>query len=367
MTAQVVRGKKIILFVNSLKTFSWHRRPIADLLLPENEVIVLSPKPNDTEDFEEVLNKYDVRFLSLSRKGINPLSELVSIFQIAKIFLKEKPDIVHSFTIKPVLYSTLASMALPNSAKMVNSITGLGYAFTKRKEHKILFSIVSTLYYLILRFSNAFYIFQKQEDYDELNKIYPIENYKIIPGSGVDTTKFKPSPLPIENNILMVSRLIKEKGVLIYLEALRLLKEEGIPFQAKLIGPIDHDAPNPVSQEELDPYINENIVEYIPNSTTIEEEMKWAKIVCYPTYYNEGIPKVFLEAKASGRLMPNNYELSEKVISFKCTKIPPKELANRIKKLSEVTNEELIQKEAETIKNNFSSGQIALDIALSYA
>ena len=124
---------------------------------------------------------------------------------------------------------------------------------------------------------------------------------ELVNGSGVNLKKFKRNKIPSgEVSFLMVARVLKEKGVMVYLRAAKMVKEKYPDVDFVYIGPIDKNK-NAISFDELKPYIDGDIINYIPETNRVEKYLAECSVFVLPTYYREGIPKTILEALAMGR------------------------------------------------------------------
>jgi glycosyltransferase involved in cell wall biosynthesis len=293
---------KIILAVNALSTFLSHRRGLYLKLKEEHSVGVIIPTVDLNAARNEIPSE-DLLNLPLSRKGINPLVELTTLWAFFKLYREGKPDLVHHFTIKAVIYGTLAAR-WAQVPKIVNSITGLGYVFTANTlKTRILGFLVKNLYRFCLQGKNIRVIFQNQDDLDFFlnHKIVKREQCFLVEGSGVDTTKFTPNePHNPHPKILIASRLLVEKGVGEFIDAIRILKKKNLNFEAFLAGDIDAGNPGSFSAETLASWKKENIIHFLGLQKDMVSLLKTADIACLPSY-REGLPMSVLEAMAAGK------------------------------------------------------------------
>jgi hypothetical protein len=157
---------KIILAVNTLGSFLSHRRGLYLKLRETNDVRVILPDSEDHHAAQKEISSHCLLSLPMTRKGINPLAELRAILGYFKLYRKHRPDLVHHFTIKPVIYGTLAAR-LAGVPIIVNSITGLGYVFTSQTlKARVLGLLVKNLYRLCFASSRVRIIFQNTDDRD---------------------------------------------------------------------------------------------------------------------------------------------------------------------------------------------------------
>jgi len=258
------------------------------------------------DGFEEKIRGLGVPFFDLpvDKRGINPVSDLKLFYTLYWWYRKERPDIVHHFTIKPVIYGSIAAR-LAGVPKIINTITGLGYVFTQ-DEKSWLRSIVHFLYRFALKRTD-FTFFQNAEDqrYFLVNNLTQVHDTFVSPGSGVDCDRFRPA----SNNcgapdgdvtFLMLSRLLKDKGIYEFVEAARRVREEYPGSEFLLLGRRDERNPSVVSKEDLEKWQSEGVVEWLGEVEDVRPIMAMADVVVLPSY-REGVPRSLLEAAAMGK------------------------------------------------------------------
>ena len=244
--------------------------------------------------------------LKMNRKSINPLRELVTLFRFCQVYRREAPAVCHHFTIKCVLYGTIAAKLVGVRA-VVNAITGLGHAFIGQgKLHRLLRPLLRWVYRKILTARRVQVIFQNGDDYREFSdrKMIVPDKTTIIRGSGICLRRFVPRPGELDGQpsptVLLASRLIKEKGLVEYVEAARMLKAKGLSIRFALAGSTDLGNPSSVSEQELQSWVDEGVVDYLGHTDKIETILGLATLVVLPSY-REGTPRILLEAAAMGK------------------------------------------------------------------
>ena len=290
---------KILLFANTDWYIYNFRLSLAQELRNQgHEVLLLSPPG----DFHELLQANGFEWISfpLSRQSIKPFPELLSIWQLTRLYHRIRPDIVHHFTIKPVIYGSLAAHIL-HIPGIINSITGLGHLFIDTGARtRLLRTIASVLYRISLRRTQA--IFENPEDRDIFiqNRLLKAEQSHPILGTGVDVEKFHPSGekngVPV---VLFSSRMLVTKGLMEFVEATRLLKEKGIQARFALAGRTDPGNPASLSEQQIDVWKESGLLEWWGWRDDMPSTLAQADIFCLPSY-REGVPNALLEATASG-------------------------------------------------------------------
>ncbi len=252
--------------------------------------------------------------LIIDRKGTNPVNELKTVWQLYRIFRKERFDVVHGFTIKPNIYGDIAAKMAGVPAVM-NTVTGLGYVFTGNgKKKRLLRILVVALYKFAFKFASRV-IFLNDDDF-ELFRRHGIGDSRrgiVIKSEGVDPERFSSSivrqddierlhsELDIAKNhgqiiVTMIARLIWDKGVREFVEASRLVKKKHANALFLLVGPIDEGNPAAVPEEYVMGAEREGLVRYLGRREDVPEILSISDIVTLPSYYREGIPRVLLEA-----------------------------------------------------------------------
>ncbi len=214
------------------------------------------------------------------------------------------PDVVHLVTIKPVIYGGIAAR-LAGVPRVVAAISGLGFAFIQRGiAFTILRGVISVFYRLALGHPGTTVVFQNSADRDTVVRIakLPIARTTLIRGSGVDLAVNRPVPRTRGEDVVvtMASRLLRDKGVVEYVDAARRLRGTGVNVRFLLAGDPDPGNPATVTAGELAEWRQLGIVELLGHCDDVNALFAASDVVVLPSY-REGMPKVLLEAAACGR------------------------------------------------------------------
>lgn len=253
---------------------------------------------------QRICTELGVSFVDVpvAARGFNPFVECLFVMRMLKTIRRYRPDIIHFFTIKPVVFGSIAA-AIARVAVRVSTITGLGYAFTDASP--VLKGIVTRLYRLALAF-NHWVFFQNGEDQRlfEQTGIIRSGRSSVVAGSGVDLNRFQPMELEIREKapfrLLFIGRLLRDKGIMELISAARVIRQSGMPVQIACLGAIDERNPSSLSEEELAAFVNEGIVTFHGHSDDVRPFVAQSHIVILPSY-REGTPRVLLEAAAMAR------------------------------------------------------------------
>lgn len=243
-----------------------------------------------------------VHDIPLQRTGVNPVRDLHLLFVLYKLINRINAEYVLSYTVKPVIYSTLASWfaRVPNRFAL---ITGLGYAFTGEPTgpRRLLRRFIQNLYRFSLSCADKVF-FQNPDDellFRELGLLKSSVPSCIVNGSGVDVSEYQVSPLPSQPVFLLIARLLGDKGVREYAAAAMQVRSRYPSARFLLVGWID-DNPDAISQLELDAWVESGVIEYLGKLSDVRPAINQSSIYVLPSY-REGTPRTVLEAMAMGR------------------------------------------------------------------
>ena len=263
------------------------------------EVIVTGPDRTDVEKIEAL----GARFVEIpmNKTGTSIAGDLKYYAALKDLMKQEQPDVTLGYTIKPVVYGAMAAHAA--RVKNINGmITGGGYTFTaKSVKARALGVIVRSLYRVGLGRTHHV-IFQNQDDLDEFcsRKLVKREKCSVVGGSGVNLQHFAPAEIPEQPAFFMLSRLLKSKGVLEYLEAARIVKAEFPTARFWLLGKYETQMQDAIPRETVEACIRDGIVERFDETADVRPYYAKCSVYVLPSY-REGTPRTVLEAMAMGR------------------------------------------------------------------
>ncbi len=296
--------KKILAIVNSDVTVFYYRLELIEKLIEENYVINLStPIGHKTKELEAL--GVSVIETHVDRRGTNPIKDYKLFRKYKSIIKKARPDIILTYTIKPNIYGGLA--AKNQKIPYLANITGLGTGIQRKG---LLSKFLIILYRKALKGAHAVFVQNEQnKSFVEEKKIFshPI----LLPGSGVNLSKFTPVPyLESENlNIVFIGRVMKEKGIDEFLEAAIYFQKKGYKHKFHICGLMEDDY-----KEIIDSLVKEFTVIYHGLVDDMLKIYEFAHVVVNPSYH-EGMSNVLLEGAAIARpLLASNIPGCKEII-----------------------------------------------------
>ncbi len=284
--------KKIVISINtSWNIFNFRLNLLKYLQAKGYKIIAIAPQ----DAYSEKLIENGIIFepITIDNKGNNPLKDLLLIKRYYSLLKKHRPDITLFYTIKPNIYGTLASGLL--KIPVITNVSGLGTTFIRTNW---ISKIAQMLYKFSFRFADKVF-FQNKDDRELFIQKQLVSSKKagLLPGSGVDLTKFTPTPLPEKLHFLFIGRLLYDKGIIEFLDACKIIKQQ-YDVEFSIIGKIEEEANLGISLEKLNSY--KNYINYLGTTDNIRNEIEKASVIVLPSY-REGTPRTLLEGGAMGR------------------------------------------------------------------
>lgn len=294
---------KVVLFANT-DWYLWNFRRSFALALREagHDVLLLSPQGEYGGKLRAL--GLDWRPLSMDRRSLNPVREAWLLLHLVRFLRRERPDVVHGFTIKCAVYGSLAALAAGVPAR-VNAVAGMGYVFTSDSlKARMLRPVVRMLLRLALGGRGARLILQNPDDVAlfQQARLVNAGQVRLIPGSGVDTIRFSPGtarPGGARIRVLLPARLLWDKGLAEYAQAARLLHERSVPVDLLLAGQPDPGNPAAVPEATVRGWVEAGLLQWLGHVDDMPALLRSVDIVALPSY-REGLPKGLIEAGASG-------------------------------------------------------------------
>lgn len=296
----------VLLFVvNDLGYFISHRLALAQSARAVGLEVHIATATGAAENIAR-LQAAGLHFhpLPLSRSGTGLIEQVIAFIAIYRLYQRIRPDIVHMVTIKPVLYGGIAAR-LTRIKAMVAAVPGLGYVFIAQGFGASLRrGLITWVYRIALRHPNLRVIFQNPDDLKRFVRasIIAARNARLIRGSGVDMGRFRchtqRQGVPI---IMFASRMLWDKGVGEFVAAAKSLNSRGVRARWLLVGDGDPANPKSVPVAQLHAWQVSGVVHWLGHCSDMPAMFNQSHIVCLPSYYGEGVPKVLIEAAACGR------------------------------------------------------------------
>ena len=257
----------------------------------------------------KIIENYGIKFIRLpyKRSNINPLYEFYILIRLILIVIKEKPDIIHNVALKPIIQGSIASRFL-NSSSVVNAPVGMGYVFTSSSfKARLLKPILTFLLRIFLNAKNgnkkrSKVIFENSDDLNFFKKLKAVDsnNACVISGAGVQIDKTF-LERKIKNKIprvVLIARMLKDKGIYEFFEAFQLLKNKKVKCQFVLVGDVDPLNPASIKRSTLQKWKVDKEIKWLGWIDDIQKVLLETDILCLPSY-REGLPKALVEGAAA--------------------------------------------------------------------
>ena len=269
---------------------------------------VVAFAPEDDETVRADLAAIGVRLITIpmARTGINPLQDVATLAALWRHFRRLRPDMIVPYTMKPIIYGGIAAR-MAGVAERCFLVTGLGHVFSEAGAATRKGALVRRLSVWLYRFAfagaKAVFAYNDADVADiRAHRLLRDDSLlTLVSGSGVDLDHYASSKPPSGAPVfLVVARLLKDKGIVDYVEAARLLRQKYPDAEFQLLGHFD---PNPaaISRADIEAWVAEGTLNYLGETRDVRPYLAGCTVFVLPSYYREGIPRSILEAMATGR------------------------------------------------------------------
>ena len=289
---------RILITVNAAWNIWNFRKPLVEALLEDGHQITIAAPTDDSVPELEALG-CDFIPLRMDAKGLNPLDGASLISQFRRIMRAAESDLVLSYTIKNNLFGAIAAKS--RRIPFIPNVTGLGTAFLSGK---VLQTVAEQLYRAAFR-SLPVVFFQNKDDLALFVKrgLVRTEQAILLPGSGIDLDRFPATPFPVGaefKTFLMISRLLRDKGVIEYADAARVVRQKYPTARFQLLGAIGSENRTSIGVSEVEAWAAEGIIDYLGTTKDVRPFIETASCIVLPSY-REGAPRTLIEAAAMAR------------------------------------------------------------------
>jgi glycosyltransferase involved in cell wall biosynthesis len=263
--------------------------------LKKNNYKVIFIAPYDKKYSELIKKEFEFFDINVDTMGVNPITDFKNTLELYKLYRKLDIDVLLNFTVKLNIYSSILSKIL--GIKSISNITGLGTMFIRKS---LFTKITKLLYKIALRFNSKVF-FQNNDDRELFieSNLVKSEKTDLLPGSGVDLNKFTPIDKEEDGvfSFLLIARLLKDKGILEFIEAIKIVKNKHTNVAFKVLGEVGVANKTAINNIELQAWIDDGLIDYLGTTDHVQNVISKSDCVVLPSY-REGVPRSLLEACA---------------------------------------------------------------------
>ena len=342
-----MKNKKIAFVGNtSFSIYKFRLGVIKSFISDGYDVYVIAP----VDEYSSLFEKEGIKYIpiNIESKSKNVLTDLKTVINLSKIYKSNKIDFIFHYTIKPIIYGSFAARLCKIPTIAVT--TGLGYTFQSQgffnwfiiQLYKAALSNVKEVWFLNSHDKEKFI----ESEIVKENKTF------ILPSEGIDTSFYTPQKK--KDNIktfkfLLLSRLIKGKGIEEYIKAANKLKKKGLDIDCQLLGKVEaEESIISVPLKEVMKWHNKGTITYLGEYIDIREYIANCDCVVLPTYYMEGVPRCLMEGMSMERPIittdnvGSNELIIDKVNGFKCESKNVTSLTEKMEKMYSTSIEDRI-------------------------
>ena len=296
-------NKKIVFVINVDWYFNLHWLDRANYFRSLGYTIHVVSNFTDKEIKNSLSNRgYICHNFTFKRKSLNPLKEIFSLIYLRELISSINPDLIHCITVKPNIYLGLLNK-LFFGKPIVFSITGLGIIFSSKKKKFLFLKKIITFLYRQVSSKCSHFIFENGEDLDLFQNlgVLQYQNGSLIKGAGIDMDLFVPSSPPLTGSILFAARLLEDKGLACLIEANHILNKDGYNFILNVAGIIDDDVSSAIPLSQIEAWEKKGDINWLGNVKDMPKLIAQNDVICLPTTYGEGVPRILIEAASCQR------------------------------------------------------------------
>ena len=276
---------------------------IRDMVAAGHRVVVCGPRVDKLVASITGLGA-DYRPVALDQTGLDPLGAVQDVVALARILRAEGVDLVLSHSTKQNVVGPLAAR-LAGILNVFAMIEGFGWAFAEGDElrRRALRAMIASLLRISLRCCTGVFVLNEADEAFVRTARLVLSSQRVVKinGTGIDLAQFDFTPVPSGAPVfLLIARLLREKGILDFVDAARRLKREAPQCRFQLLGPLDSN-PGALSSDDIAAWRAENIVDYLGQTDDVRPFLRSCTTFVLPTYYREGLPRTVIEALAIGR------------------------------------------------------------------
>lgn len=296
--------RKVIFVVSEDWYFVSHRLGLAASLKATGWDVVVATQISGVENVRKI-EAAGIRLhsIALKRGSLFAIGDFMYFWRLLALYRQERPDVAHHVAMKPVLWGSLAALFAKRPG-VINALAGLGYLFTsRRKSVAVVKAVVLRVFRWLFNRPGTLLILQNRGDvamFHDAVRVAP-DKVRLIRGAGVDVTHYLPAIHQLRSApvVVMVARMLRDKGVAEFVEAAKLLQQRGISVKMLAVGGVDPANPNSFSESDMKAFHDSGAIEWLGHRTDIAAIYSQADIAVLPSY-REGLPKSLLEAAACG-------------------------------------------------------------------
>lgn len=304
---QAVRSQKVAVVASYTPSLTNFRLELLKRMVEAGHSVTAFA-PEDDKIVKADLARIGVHFIPMpmARTGLNPLEDVATLLFLLRQFRELRPDVVVPYTMKPIIYGGIAAR-LAGIKNRCFLVTGLGHVFSDAGganfKGRLVRAISVSLYKVAFGGARVVFAYNDADDEDIRRHRMLKDNslIQMVPGSGVDLQHYGYKEPPSGKLVfLLIARLLKDKGIVDYVEAARIVRQSHPDAEFRILGHFD---PNPaaISREEIMAWVNEGVIDYLGETRDVRPFLAGCNVFVLPSYYREGIPRSILEALATGR------------------------------------------------------------------